>query len=83
MSRRQQGSCQNGQKPADPFDVYLIRHGTCAICRERDEARHHGASFCRGNFRRQHPRCTSDGKRPRFEPDMTMIASIQNDKAPR
>lgn len=60
-----------------PVDVYLIRHGACAICRERDEARHHGASHCRGNFRRQHPRCASDGKRPRFEPDMAVIAQME------
>lgn len=59
-----------------PFDVYLRKHSTCAICRERDEARHHGAAHCRGNFRRQHPHCTSDGKLPRFEPDMAVIRDL-------
>ena len=62
------------QPEHSPFDVNLIRHGTCAICRERDEARHHGAAFCRGNFRRQHPTCTWDGKRPRFAPDLVALA---------
>ena len=69
MTRRRTPSA-----PADPFTVYLRRHGTCAICRERDESRHHGAAFCRGNFRRQHPTCTWDGKRPRFAPDLAVIA---------
>ena len=61
------------QPERSPFDVYLIRHGTCAICRERDEARHHGAAFCCGNFRRQHPTCTHDGRKPRFAPDLKAI----------
>lgn len=50
--------------------------GTCAICRERDEARHHGAAYCRGNFRRQHPTCTWDGKRPRFALDRAALDAI-------
>ena len=62
------------QPERSPFDVYLRRHGTCAICRHRDQARHHGASHCAGNFRRQHPTCTWDGKRPRFAPDLAVIA---------
>ena len=69
MTRRRTPSA-----PADPFTVYLRKNGCCAICRERDEDRHHGAAFCRGNFRRQHPTCTWDGKRPRFAPDLAVIA---------
>ena len=49
----------------------------CAICRYRDEARHHGAAFCRGNFRRQHPTCTHDGRKPRFVPDLAAIESAK------
>ena len=64
------------QPERSPFDVYLRKHGTCAICRERDEARHHGAAHCAGNFRRQHPTCTWDGKRPKFAPDMAVIANL-------
>ena len=55
MTRRRTPSA-----PADPFTVYLRKNGCCAICRERDEARHHGAAHCAGNFRRQHPTCTHD-----------------------
>ena len=69
MTRRRTPSA-----PVDPFAVYLRKHGTCAICRDRDEDQHHGAAFCRGNFRRQHPTCTWDGKRPRFAPDLAVIA---------
>lgn len=49
---------------------------TCAICRERDTQRHHGAAFCAGNFRRQHPTCTWDGRKPRFTPDRQAIQAI-------
>ena len=50
--------------------------GTCAICRHRDQARHHGAAFCAGNFRRQHPTCTHDQRKPRFAPDLQAIQAI-------
>ena len=59
------------------FDRHIKRQGWCAICRERDEARHHGAAFCRGNFRRQHPTCTHDGRMPKFYPDTTAIAAAR------
>lgn len=49
----------------------------CAICRERDDSRHHGAAHCRGNFRRQHPTCTHDGRKPKFAPDLSAIAQIE------
>ena len=65
------------QPERSPFDVYLRKHGTCAICRHRDESRHHGAAYCRGNFRRQHPTCTWDGRKPRFAPDLAAIAQIE------
>lgn len=65
------------QPERSPFDVYLTRHGTCAICRERDESRHHGASHCAGNFRRQHPTCTHDERKPKFAPDMAAISQIE------
>ena len=65
------------QPERSPFDVYLRKHGTCAICRERDTQRHHGAAHCAGNFRRQHPTCTHDGRRPRFNPDTTAIAAAR------
>ena len=64
------------QPERSPFDVYLIRHGTCAICRERDESRHHGAAHCRGNFRRQHPTCTHDQRKPRFALDLQAVQAI-------
>ena len=47
--------------------------GTCAICRHRDQARHHGAAFCAGNFRRQHPTGTHDGRKLRVAPDLAAI----------
>jgi len=56
-------------QPMDSFETHIRAHGWCAICRERDKARHHGAAFCRGNFRRQHPTCTHDHKQPRFALD--------------
>lgn len=49
----------------------------CAICRQRDESRHHGASHCMGDYRRQHPKCTRDGKQPRFSPDLAVIANME------
>ena len=64
------------QPEHSPFDVYLIRHGTCAICRERDKDRHHGAAHCAGNFRRQHPTCTHDGRMPRFALDIQAVNAI-------
>lgn len=73
MSRRL--SLKSEQKT--PFEAYLHRHGTCAICRERDTQRHHGANHCAGNFRRQHPACTHDGREPRFRIDTTAIHAIQ------
>ena len=60
-----------------PFDAHIHAHGTCAICRDRDEDQHHGAAFCRGNFRRQHPTCTHDGRKPRFVPDLAAIESAK------
>ena len=72
MTRRRTPSA-----PVDPFAVYLRKNGACAICRERDEARHHGAAFCAGNFRRQHPTCTHDGRKPRFVPDLAAIESAK------
>ena len=72
MTRRRTPSA-----PADPFTVYLRKNGCCAICRERDEARHHGAAHCAGNFRRQHPTCTHDGRKPRFVPDLAAIESAK------
>lgn len=71
-----------GGRIGNPFGAYIHDHGWCAICRHREESRHHGAAHCKGEFRRQHPRCTSDGKRPRFETDMAVIADLKNDKAP-
>lgn len=62
--------------PADPFTVYLRRHGTCAICQSRDTQRHHGSNHCAGNFRRQHPTCTHDHRQPRFAPDLAAIRSL-------
>ena len=44
--------------------------GTCAICR------HHGAAFCAGNFRRQHPTCTHDQRKPRFALDLQALKAI-------
>lgn len=58
------------------FDAHIGRHGWCSVCRHREESRHHGAAHCKGEYRRQHPRCTSDGKRPRFDPDMTVIRDL-------
>ena len=50
--------------------------GTCAICRHRDQSRHHGAAFCAGDFRRQHPTCTWDQRKPRFALDLQAIKAI-------
>ena len=72
MTRRRTPSA-----PVDPFAVYLRKNGACAICRHRDQALHHGAAFCAGNFRRQHPTCTWDGRKPRFAPDLAAIAQIE------
>ena len=55
------------------LERHIKKAGACAICRERDTQRHHGAAFCRGNFRRQHPTCTHDGRKPRFAPDLKAI----------
>ena len=71
MTRRRTPSA-----PADPFADYLRKNGTCAICRERDTNRHHGAAFCAGNWRRQHPTCTHDGRKPRFHIDTDAIRLI-------
>ena len=71
MTRRRTPSA-----PVDPFAVYLRKHGTCAICRERDEAHHHGAAHCAGNFRRQHPTCTHDQRKPRFALDIQAVQAI-------
>lgn len=62
--------------PISPFDAHIHAHGTCAICRERDESRHHGAAHCRGNFRRQHPTCTHDQRKPRFVLDLQAVHAI-------
>ena len=64
------------QPEPSPFDAHIQAHGWCAICRERDKDRHHGASHCRGNFRRQHPTCTHDGRKPRFHIDTDAIRLI-------
>ena len=71
MTRRRTPSA-----PVDPFAVYLRKNGTCAICRERDKSHHHGAAFCRGNFRRQHPTCTHDQRKPRFALDLQAVQAI-------
>lgn len=63
------------QQPSS-FEAHIRAHGTCTICRERDTQRHHGAAHCRGNFRRQHPTCTHDGRKPKFYPDLQAIRSI-------
>ena len=61
------------QPERSPFDVYLRKNGTCAICRERDPGDHHGAKHCAGNFRRQHPTCTHDQRKPRFALDLQAL----------
>ena len=72
MTRRRTPSA-----PADPFTVYLRRHGTCAICRERDtQTDRHGGKHCRGDWRRQHPTCTHDGRKPKLDPDFPLIRQI-------
>ena len=66
------------QPEPSPFDVYLRKHGTCGICRERDtQTDRHGGKHCRGDWRRQHPTCTHDGRKPRFHIDTDAIQAIQ------
>ena len=69
-------NARNGVCPAQPFDAHIHAHGWCAICRHRDQARHHGAAFCAGNFRRQHPTCTHDQRQPRFALDLQALKAI-------
>jgi len=65
------------QPEPSPFDVYLRKHGTCGICRERDtQTDRHGGKHCRGDWRRQHPTCTHDGRKPRFHIDTDAIRLI-------
>lgn len=64
------------QPERSPFDAHIHAHGWCAICRERDTQRHHGASHCAGNFRRQHPTCTHDQRKPRFALDLQALNAI-------
>lgn len=64
------------QPERSPFDAHIHAHGWCAICRERDSARHHGAAYCAGNWRRQHPTCTHDGRKPKLDPDFPLIRTI-------
>jgi hypothetical protein len=63
--------------PISEFDAHIRAHGTCAICQSRDTQRHHGAAHCAGNFRRQHPTCTWDGRKPRFAHDLAVIAGME------
>jgi len=62
------------QPERSPFDAHIHAHGWCAICRERDtQTDRHGGKHCRGDWRRQHPTCTHDGRKPRFAPDLKAI----------
>lgn len=64
------------QTPEARFDAHLRRAGLCSVCLRRDSTTHHGAGFCAGNYRRQFPTCTHDGRRPRFAPDIPAIQAI-------